>query len=87
MGPPEARTQPGRIFWLIVDISLDDVNWQNLGAVDFDGPWRNKQGVLQNNIGVSFGLPRTSEAGWRVRVNFRVENGPIDIAGGSLVLI
>ena len=74
----------------------DGTLWTGTFA-DFNGPWRNKQGVLQNTVSLSFDfgsiadasgawVPRVSIPGWQVRAKFTVTNGPFNTAGGTLVL-
>lgn len=98
MGPPEARTVPGQNFNLIVDYSPDGgATWLFVGSAPMDGPWRDKQGVLHNDVFVAFDfgststnngpwVPRVSQAGWQVRANIVVNIGAINTAGGTLDL-
>jgi hypothetical protein len=98
MGTPEARTVPGQSFNLIVDYSPDGgVTWLNLGSAPMEGPWRDKQGILHNDVSVSFDfgstsvdngpwVPRVSAAGWQVRAAIVVNVGAINTAGGTLEL-
>lgn len=98
MGTPEARTVAGQTLNLVVDYSPDaGATWQNLGAAMMTGPWRDKQGVLHNDVSVSFDFgsysvdngpwqPRVSVAGWQVRAQVIVNIGSIDTAGGTLDL-
>lgn len=95
MGTPEARTHPGQTIGIVVDY-FDGVQWQNLGkALGMDGPWRDKQGVLHNEITVSFDfgsisvnngpwVPRLSAAGWQVRAVVVMAGFALNSAGGTL---
>jgi hypothetical protein len=77
-----AQLVAGQVVNTIVEV-WDTVRWSGFFA-DFvgPGPWRDKQGVLHNDIALSFGLgvrngqPVLSGAGWQVRANFKVTNGP-----------
>lgn len=83
-----AQMTPGMLVDVLCEV-WDGVRWSGFHA-DFDGPWRDKQNVLHNEVSLTFGLgfrngqPVLSIAGWQVRAVFTVTNGPFNTAGGTL---
>lgn len=86
---------PGQRVWVLLEYN-DGTKWTG-AKVDFDGPWRDRQNVLHNDVTLFFDFgsvsvnngpwtPRVSQAGWQARVTFTVENGPYDTSGGTLAL-
>jgi hypothetical protein len=91
---PNGVLVSGQRVW--VSLEYFDGNVWTAAKTDFTGPWRDRQGVLQNNVTLRFDfgsvyvngawLDRISQAGWQARVTFTVENGPYTTAGGTLAL-
>jgi hypothetical protein len=84
----------GQRVWVLLEY-WDGLLWTGAKA-DFTGPWRDRQGVLHNDVTLRFDfgtkfvngawVANRSASGWQARVTFTVENGPYDTAGGTLAL-
>lgn len=85
----------GQKVWMHLEY-FDGSLWSGATS-DFDGPWRDKQGVLHNDVTLNFDFgsisvnngpwtPRVSAAGWQARVTFTVEGAPYNTSGGTLTL-
>jgi hypothetical protein len=85
----------GQRVWMRLEY-FDGSVWA-AAITDFDGPWRDKQNVLHNDVTLLFDfgfvsinngpyLPRVSAAGWQARVTLTVEGAPYSTSGGTLTL-
>lgn len=80
----------GQRVWLHLEWSGDGWVTSQGSKADFNGPWLNKQGVMQNDVSLTFGMSRPSSAGWQYRATVTVESADgsssFTTAGGTLVL-
>lgn len=83
----------GQLVWLSVDLSADNgATWQSVALADFDGPWKDKSGVTQTVVGLTFTLGLAADgvtqvvsgAGWQMRGSLSPVNGPVAIGAGNV---